>query len=422
MLKPDQGGSGARIQVVESIDEVEAIFARDPSIWQPDNLFLLQEFLPHDPEQGIVRLEFLGGELLYAMRVKTHGRFNLCPSPVCNPDDGEGICEIPAQQVEAPPVEFHAYKDVPARRGGRGQAHRAGGPAGRRRHRVPRDARRPPRVLRRQREFEPAALGRAGVRLRSVRARGGLPAGAVAQLYVREVMPAGGAKLPAVLFIHGAGTPAEVSFDSRLEDYSWMRQVARAGFDAFSVSLTGYGGSTRPAPMANPCNIAKAQQAGYVPTACAPTATAPITTMSSDWNDIDAAVEHVRKLRGVDKVSLSSPGRRAARAPLATPRSTPARSIASWCSPRRTTAPASPANPARCLPIRMAPCPSSRVRDFIANWDRQVGCPAQYEAAAATTLFDEMLATDSESPANGAAACGARPAFPPGDSTRKPSR
>jgi glutathione synthase/RimK-type ligase-like ATP-grasp enzyme len=113
MLKPDQGGSGARIQVVGSIEEVEAIFARDPSIWQPDNLFLLQEFLPHDPEQGIVRLEFLGGELLNAMRVKTHGRFNLCPSPVCNPDDGEGICEIPAPQVDAPPVEFYAYKDVP---------------------------------------------------------------------------------------------------------------------------------------------------------------------------------------------------------------------------------------------------------------------------------------------------------------------
>jgi glutathione synthase/RimK-type ligase-like ATP-grasp enzyme len=113
MLKPDQGGSGARIQVVESIEEVEALFARDPSIWQPDNLFLLQEFLPHDPAQGIVRLEFLGGEVLYAMRVKTHGRFNLCPSPVCNPDDGEGVCEIPAQQVDAPPVEFYAYQDVP---------------------------------------------------------------------------------------------------------------------------------------------------------------------------------------------------------------------------------------------------------------------------------------------------------------------
>lgn len=114
VLKPDQGGSGARIQVVESLQEVEDIFRRDPGNWLPDNLFLLQEYLPHDPEQGIVRLEFVGGELLYAMRVKTHGRFNLCPSPVCNPDDGEGMCELPADEpVAAPPVEFHPYPEVP---------------------------------------------------------------------------------------------------------------------------------------------------------------------------------------------------------------------------------------------------------------------------------------------------------------------
>jgi glutathione synthase/RimK-type ligase-like ATP-grasp enzyme len=113
VLKPDQGGSGARIQVVESIEQVEEIFRRDPSYWLPDNLFLLQEYLPHDPGQGIVRLEFLGGELLYAMRVKTHGRFNLCPSPVCNPEDGDGVCEVPAQQEDAPPVEFHPYREVP---------------------------------------------------------------------------------------------------------------------------------------------------------------------------------------------------------------------------------------------------------------------------------------------------------------------
>jgi glutathione synthase/RimK-type ligase-like ATP-grasp enzyme len=112
ILKPDQGGSGARIHVVESFAEVESIFAADPSIWQPDNLFLLQEYLPHDPERGIVRLEFVGGELLYAMRVVTHGRFNLCPSPVCNPDEGSGICEVPVE-ADAPPVEFYPYPDVP---------------------------------------------------------------------------------------------------------------------------------------------------------------------------------------------------------------------------------------------------------------------------------------------------------------------
>jgi glutathione synthase/RimK-type ligase-like ATP-grasp enzyme len=113
ILKPDQGGSGARIHVVDSLSHVESIFAADPGAWQPDNLFLLQEYLPHDPEQGIVRLEFLGGELLYAMRVKTHGRFNLCPSPVCNPDEGDGACEVPAQDMAAPPIEFHPYHDVP---------------------------------------------------------------------------------------------------------------------------------------------------------------------------------------------------------------------------------------------------------------------------------------------------------------------
>jgi glutathione synthase/RimK-type ligase-like ATP-grasp enzyme len=114
LLKPDQGGSGARIQVVESLDEIDAIFKRDPANWLPDNLFLLQEYLPHDPDRGIVRLEFLGGELLYAMRVITHGRFNLCPSPVCNPDDGDGVCAVPEAVVDAPPVEFVPYPDVPA--------------------------------------------------------------------------------------------------------------------------------------------------------------------------------------------------------------------------------------------------------------------------------------------------------------------
>jgi glutathione synthase/RimK-type ligase-like ATP-grasp enzyme len=114
VLKPDQGGSGARIQVVDSLAQVESIFAADPNVWLPDNLFLLQEYLPHDPEHGIIRLEFLGGKLLYAMRVKTHGRFNLCPSPVCNPDEGDGVCEVPVQQVAAPPVEFYPYPEVPA--------------------------------------------------------------------------------------------------------------------------------------------------------------------------------------------------------------------------------------------------------------------------------------------------------------------
>jgi glutathione synthase/RimK-type ligase-like ATP-grasp enzyme len=112
LLKPDLGGSGARIQVVDDGDALRAVFT-DEAIWAPDNLFLLQEYLPHDPEHGIIRLEILDGELLYPMRVVTHGRFNLCPSPVCNPGEGdeEAMCEVPL--VPSAPVEFYPFPEVP---------------------------------------------------------------------------------------------------------------------------------------------------------------------------------------------------------------------------------------------------------------------------------------------------------------------
>jgi pimeloyl-ACP methyl ester carboxylesterase len=33
-------------------------------------------------------------------------------------------------------------------------------------------------------------------------------------------------------------------------------------------------------------------------------------------------------------------------------------------------------------------------QDFLANWDRQVGCPNQYEPAVAESVWTEMLASD----------------------------
>jgi acetyl esterase/lipase len=67
---------------------------------------------------------------------------------------------------------------------------------------------------------------------------------AAAQLYVRERVMAGmvaRGTTPSdrvVLFVHGAGTPAEVAFDASSGDYSWMAYLARAGFDVFSVDMT----------------------------------------------------------------------------------------------------------------------------------------------------------------------------------------
>src|SRR5579862_5928405 len=128
-------------------------------------------------------------------------------------------------------------------------------------------------------------------------------AGQSAQVYVRERVQAGTATRSAslgdrvVLFVHGAGTPAEVAFDVPYQDYSWMAFLARAGFDTFSMDTTGYGRSTRPAPMNDPCNLARDRQAGFV---AAPGGQCPasyphaLTTIASDWDDINAAVDYIR--------------------------------------------------------------------------------------------------------------------------------
>ena len=105
LLKPEQGGSGARMYEVQSPDELRRLFDETPELWRPDNLMLLQVKFAVDPNRGIVRMEFLGGELLYAMRVVSHGSFNLCPSEVCNPADRTAAA--------APAVEFYPYPEVP---------------------------------------------------------------------------------------------------------------------------------------------------------------------------------------------------------------------------------------------------------------------------------------------------------------------
>ena len=113
LLKPEQGGSGARMFLLQSADELTRLLRDRPELWLPDHLLMLQEHFEVNPEGGIVRMEFLGGELLYAMRVVSHGAFNLCPSEACNPQSGGAShCEAP-QGTPPRPVEFFPYQEVP---------------------------------------------------------------------------------------------------------------------------------------------------------------------------------------------------------------------------------------------------------------------------------------------------------------------
>jgi pimeloyl-ACP methyl ester carboxylesterase len=227
-------------------------------------------------------------------------------------------------------------------------------------------------------------------------------AGQTAQIYVREVVLAGtglrGGSLAdhVVLFVHGAGTPAEVSFDVNYQDYSWMAYLARAGYDVFAVDMTGYGRSTRPAAMNDPCNLSKDQQKALVPimlpAPCAATYSQQMTTIASDWNDISAVVDHILAMRHVDKVNLfawSLGGPRAAGYAAQHPEKI--RRMVLLAPAYNRTARAEP--PAK-LPADGAAFTTQSREDFDTNWNRQVGCPDQVDPVASEAVWSAMLDSD----------------------------
>jgi len=226
--------------------------------------------------------------------------------------------------------------------------------------------------------------------------------GQVAQIYVRErAAPATvfrGLDLDGrvVLFVHGAGTPAEVAFDVPHEGYSWMAHHAEAGFDAFSVDMTGYGRSTRPTPMNDPCNLSQAQQSDLVPLflaePCEPSYPYAATTLASDWHDIDRVVDYIRRLRNVERVSLvgwSMGGPRAAGYAARNPDKIDRIVLLAPAYNRnaRSEAPAT-------LPASGPTMSKQTRRDFDSNWDRQVGCSGQYDPAVSSAVWAAMMRSD----------------------------
>ena len=87
-----------------------------------------------------------------------------------------------------------------------------------------------------------------------------------------------------VLLAHGAGTPGRIAFDLQVPEksavtYSLMDYLAAQGFDVFALDYQNYGRSDQ-----HPCGLC-------------------VTTLVAA-NDVDATIDYIRKLRGVDKVHL----------------------------------------------------------------------------------------------------------------------
>src|SRR5436853_156837 len=105
------------------------------------------------------------------------------------------------------------------------------------------------------------------------------------ELYVRNKRPQSLATFTrdnVVLLVHGATYPADTSFDLKLEGLSWMDYIASRGYDVYLVNVRGFGRSTRPQEMEQPASD-----------------NPPLVRTETAARDVDAAVEFVRKRRGV---------------------------------------------------------------------------------------------------------------------------
>jgi pimeloyl-ACP methyl ester carboxylesterase len=223
-------------------------------------------------------------------------------------------------------------------------------------------------------------------------------AGQTAEIYVRErarhatILRGAPRAERVVLFVHGAGTPAEVAFDVPYADYSWMAYLANAGFDVFSMDMTGYGRSTRPSAMNEVCNLPVDQQAALGREACKPALDEQLTTIASDWNDLDAVVDYIRALRGVARVSLVGWSQGGPRTVGYTAQHADKIDKIVVLAPAYNRA--STAQPPTPNPAKGPAFNAQSHADFAANWDKQVGCADQYEPAASDAVWGAMLASD----------------------------
>jgi glutathione synthase/RimK-type ligase-like ATP-grasp enzyme len=105
IVKPNVGGSGAGIVSFETPHGLDLAARSGTLEFGPDDTALVQEHL-HAEGDSIVRVEFLGGEFLYAIRLRlTPGTFNLCPADYCD------IPEVTAGENSPTPIE--AFKPSP---------------------------------------------------------------------------------------------------------------------------------------------------------------------------------------------------------------------------------------------------------------------------------------------------------------------
>lgn len=244
-------------------------------------------------------------------------------------------------------------------------------------------------------------------------------AGEVMRQFVREKVPAAiadGASGRApegkvVLMVHGGFWPSSVAFDCPYPDMSWMEALAAEGYDVFTLDMTGHGRSALDL-QADPLNLTPEDRArlpdGFV-AAADMDAPAPypcrLVTTDSETADLDAVVDFIRALRGVERVHLigwSGGGIRTGTYALRHPDKVTRLVI--WASSNYR--PDGPDGPPARLPVPGVPCAfQSRDHGERVRWRANIRCPGQ---VADEGIFEAVWRAGTEADPVGAAWGGLR--------------
>ena len=119
---------------------------------------------------------------------------------------------------------------------------------------------------------------------------------------------ANSAKPPVVLFVHGGFSPSNVAYDlDYRNDYSFMRVLARAGYDVFAMTHTAYGSSPKPM-MDDPTNVDPSLQHLLIPhvlkEVSKPRYPFKLVSSRTEHDEVETVVNFIMDLRKVDKISM----------------------------------------------------------------------------------------------------------------------
>jgi hypothetical protein len=91
IIKPNRGGKGTGVQLFYSKKSLDSAIASGDIGESLDGIWLIQEYIK--PVDGrITRVEFVGGEFLYAVSIDSSNGFQLCPADSCQV--GDAFCPV----------------------------------------------------------------------------------------------------------------------------------------------------------------------------------------------------------------------------------------------------------------------------------------------------------------------------------------